>query len=338
MDHLACMTTFVMVVEKGGFAAAARHLCVAPATVTQHVKMLEDRIGARLLQRTTRKSALTEAGRAFYERGIKILEAIKEADAVANAFHATARGTLRLNTSPTLSDDVAAIIERYVAVHPETSIDLTTTNQMVDLVDDRVDLAIRDDSVTESSFIARRLGFAEWTACVSPGHIAKHGVPVHPADLARHNCLVYLGARDCNDWHFVGRTGGKSIRVSGNLRSSDPHALRTAALRDQGLVLLPDAMVCEDLHTGRLVRILTDYRLEQATIIAVYPSRRQLPVKVRTFLDFAAKQFRTPYQRRMAECQGDRPPRYSLASARFVDFATPEVRKCPARVLSVAPR
>jgi DNA-binding transcriptional LysR family regulator len=285
------MTTFVTVVDKGGFAAAARHLSIAPATVTQQIQTLEHRIGARLLQRTTRKSTLTEAGQAFYERGIKILEDIKEADAIANAFHATSKGTLRLNTSSTLTNDVSALIARYVAVHPETSFDLTTTNQMGNLLDDRIDLAIRDDTMAESSLIVRRLACVEWTPCASPGHIARHGLPIHPAELAEHNCLVYVRDDDCDEWRFIDESGRKSVHVSGSLRSSDPHALRAAALSDQGLILLPDAMVSEDLEAGRLVRVLSEYSAEQATIRAVYPSRRQLSLKVRTFLDYVAKAF-----------------------------------------------
>jgi DNA-binding transcriptional LysR family regulator len=291
MDHFACMATFAAVVEKGGFAAAARYLSLAPATVTLQIQTLEHRIGARLLQRTTRMCTLTEAGHVFYERVVKILQDVEEADATANAFHATSRGTIRLQTSPTLSQELSILVARYVPTHPETSFHLTTTGQMGNLLDDRIDLAIRDEEVAESSLIVRRLARAEWTACASPGHVARHGLPIHPAELAEHNCLVYERDRDCDEWRFTDRSGSRSIRVSGSLRSSDPHALRMAALSDQGLILLPDGMVSEDLQTGRLVRILNGCSAEPATIRAVYPSRRQLSLKVRTFLDFVAVAF-----------------------------------------------
>ena len=291
MDHLACMTTFAAVVEKGGFAAAARYLSVAPASVTRHVLTLEQRIGARLLHRTTRKCTLTEAGQAFYERGVRILEDIREADALASEFHATSRGTVRIQTSPTLSGDVSSLIARYSAAHPETSFDLTTTNQMDDLLGDRIDLALRDDLVPESSLIVRRLARADWTPCASLDHVARHGLPVHPSELTDHNCLVYVRGHDCDEWRFTGEDGDKAVRVSGGLRSTDPHALRTAALAGQGVVLLPDAMVFEDLRTERLIRVLGRYSAEPATVRAVYPSRRQLALKVRAFLDFAAIAF-----------------------------------------------
>jgi DNA-binding transcriptional LysR family regulator len=294
MDHVACMTAFVAVVEKGGFAAAARHLGIAPPTVSQQIQALEERIGARLLQRTTRKSTLTQDGQAFYARGIKILEDIKEADAVANTYHVTAKRTVRLNTSPTLVKDVSTLVARYLTLYPETSFDLTATSDLIDFVDDRIDLAIRDDSVPESSLIVRRLAFAEWTPCASPGYVARHGMPIHPEELAEHNCLVHAIRQGDDQWRFMNGNSAKSIRVSGTLRSSDAQALREAALCDQGLILLPDATVAEDLQTGQLVRILNGYCAEQATVRAVFPSRQRLAPKVRAFLDFAAMDFGTP--------------------------------------------
>ncbi len=297
MDHLACMTTFVTVVEKGGFAAAARHLGLAPATVTQQIQTLEQRVGARLLQRTTRKSAVTEAGRAFFDRGVKILEDIKQADAIANAYHATAKGTVRVNTSPTLSKCVGTMVARYAIQHPETSFDLTTTNRMVGVIDDRVDLAIRDDAVPDSSLIVRCVAYAEWTPCASPGYVARHGMPSLPEDLVDHNCLVYTINDGRGEWQLVDRSCAKSIQVSGTLRSSDPHVLRTAALSDHGLVLLPDAMVAEDLDAGRLVRVLSGCDVKQVSIRAVFMPRCQLPLKVRAFLDFATVEFAASLKR-----------------------------------------
>jgi DNA-binding transcriptional LysR family regulator len=296
MDQLACMTTFVAVVDKGGFSAAARYLALAPATVTQQIQMLEKRIGVRLLQRTTRRSTPTEAGRAFHERSVKILQDVKEADAIASAFHATSRGTVRLNTSPTLSKEVAGLVARYTAAHPETSFELITTNKMGDLLDGRIDLALRDDLVPESSLIVRRLAFAEWTLCASPGYIARNGFAAHPAELAQHNCLVYQRDAGAGEWCFTDGKDTQSVLVSGSLRSSDPYVLRAAALFDQGLILLPDAMISHDLDAGRLVRVLDGYSTEQATINAVLPSRHQLTVKVRTFLEFAAMSFRGPHR------------------------------------------
>jgi len=205
MNHFACLNTFVTVVQKGGFCAAARHLGVAPATVTQQVQILEERIGARLLLRTTRRSTLTEAGQVFFERGVKILEDIREANAIASAYHSTVKGTVRLNISPTLSKDVSALISRYLELHPETSFDLSVTNKMSDLLDDRVDLAIRDEEVPDSSLITRRLAGAEWTPCASPAYVARHGMPAHPEQLSTHNCLVLVHDQRCNEWQFISK-------------------------------------------------------------------------------------------------------------------------------------
>jgi hypothetical protein len=232
---------------------------------------------------------------------------------------------------------------------------------MGNLLDDQIDLAIRDEAVAESSLIVRRLARAEWTACASPDHVARHGLPIHPAELAEHNCLVYIRDRDCDQWRFTDRNGSRSIRVSGSLRSSDPHALRMAALSDQGLILLPDAMVSEDMQTGRLVRVLNGYSAEPATIRAVYPSRRQLSLKVRTFLDFVAVAFggspqiefrarfgssaarsvsalsgRQQNSKQMAELGGEGELRYSPAWVRSVmaSPAGPSTPKCSGTALS----
>jgi DNA-binding transcriptional LysR family regulator len=291
MYRLACLTAFVKVVDKGGFAAAARHLDLSPATVMRQVEVLEQRIGARLLNRTTRNSSLTEAGQAFYERCVQILEAIQEAESVANAFHATPQGTLRLNASPTLADHVGTLVGSYVATHPGTIFDLTITERMGGLVDEGFDLAIRDDTIPNSSLIGRRLGSAGWCACGSPGYIAAHGSPSQPADLAGHDCLIYVRYEGVDEWRFTGGNGRQTVRVTGSLRSNDPQAVRTAALAGQGLALLPEVMVAADLRLGRLVRVLRDCPVDQATVRAIFPSRRQLSLKVRTFLDFMAEQF-----------------------------------------------
>ena len=292
MNQIACMTTFITVVEKGGLAAAARHLGLAPATVTQQVHNLEGRIGVRLLQRTTRKSALTPAGQVFFERGVKILKDVREADAIANAYRATAKGTVRLNISPTLSNHVSAMIARYAMRYPDTSFELTTANRMGDLIDGRIDLAIRDDAVADStSLVTRNLGYAEWTPCASPGYVARHGMPSCPEELVEHNCLVYAANQGRDEWRLMDGSGAKSIRISGSLRSADPQILRTAALSDHGVALLPEAMVDADLDAGRLVRVLGGCAVERVSIRALFASRHELALKVRTFLDFAAKDF-----------------------------------------------
>jgi DNA-binding transcriptional LysR family regulator len=308
MNQFDCLATFVAVVEKGGFAAAARHLSIGGATVTRQVLTLEDRTGARLLHRTTRKCSLTEAGLAFYLRSKKIIEDLRDADAIAKEFHASTKGTIRVNTSATLISEVSAVVARYAANHEETSFDVITTDQMSDLLDDRIDLAIRDESITESSMIVRSLTFAEWTACASPGYISRHGMPNHPAELGKHNCLIYVRGNDCDRWRFTNHGDSKTVRVSGNLRSSDPRILRAAAIFDQGVVLLPDAMVAESLQAGHLVRVVCAFCAEGRQVRAVYPSR-QLSLKVRTFLDFAAREF-------LATKKAARPSEASCVTAR----------------------
>ena len=150
---------------------------------------------------------------------------------------------------------------------------------------------IRDDPVPESSLIVRCLACAEWTPCAALDYVARYGLPARPAELKDHNCLVYARGHDCDEWRFTSEDGEKAIRISGDLRSTDPHAVRTATLAAHGVALLPDAMISKDLQAGRLIRVLSEYSAEPATVRAIYPSRRQLARKVRTFLDFAAASF-----------------------------------------------
>lgn len=290
MDSLDCMTIFVAVVERGGFASAARYLSIAPATVTQRIQGLEHEIGARLLSRTNTRLALTEVGRALYTGGKKTLEDIKEADAIAGEFRASSQGTLRINVSPTLAKTMGDLVSGYARLHPDTVFDLSSTERACSLPDNGFELAIRDDAVSDTKSLVRQLASVEWTVCASPGYVARHGAPALPDELSRFNCLVYGSDRSFDEWIFRDVAGRYPVRVWGRLRSNDPYALRSAALSDDGVVHLPDALVSDDLEAGRLVRVLASYSTEPVAVRAVYPCRRRLSLKVRSFLDFAAKE------------------------------------------------
>jgi DNA-binding transcriptional LysR family regulator len=190
IDRLACFDTFVRVAERGGFAAAARDLCLSPATVTHQIQSRENRLGAPLFNRTTRNCSLTEAGRVFYERCVRILMDIKEAETLAANLHATARGTIRLNSSPTLTSCLTALIVEFVSQHPGVSFELIATDEMGSLVEHGFDLAIRAGVLPDSNLITRRLGSASWMACAAPDYLARFGYPTTPAELTRHNCLT----------------------------------------------------------------------------------------------------------------------------------------------------
>jgi DNA-binding transcriptional LysR family regulator len=292
MDRMISMTAFVQVVERGTFAAAAKQLEVSPATVTHHVQSLEDRLGIQLLNRTTRKISLTEAGAVFYERAVQILGEVEDAERLASALQTTPRGTLRLNTSVTLARLASPLIAEYTAIYPDVAFEVIMSDGMVDMVDAGFDLALRAGPLKDSSLIVRRLGLGELVLCAAPDYLAQHGTPAAPADLTNHNCLTAVHSFIDHRWGFRSASGRQVVEVTGNLRSNSVEGLRAAALAGQGISLLPALVVADDINAGHLIRLLPDFATDEAVVHAIYPASRHVAVKVRTFLDFLVKRLR----------------------------------------------
>lgn len=293
MDRLTSLTVFVRVVDSGGFSAAARRLNLSTTMVSNHVQALEERLGARLLNRTTRKVSLTEVGQAYYERCVQILADIEEADATATALQSTPRGTLRLHTVGTMVGFVAPVIAEFLSLHPEAAVELTAGERMVDLVEEGYDLAIRAVPPPDSSLIVRRLTGWRHFLCAAPAYLEAHGTPTCLADLAQHNCLRYAFYPFGDEWHFLDPEGRPdSVRVSGNLVTSSGVTLRIAALRGLGIFLAPGFLLGDDLDAGRLVPLIPDRRGVEFAITALYPHRHLVSAKVRSFLDLLAERIR----------------------------------------------
>jgi DNA-binding transcriptional LysR family regulator len=292
MDRLIGIRAFVQVVDSGGFAAAAKRLDLSPASVTHHVKSLEDALGVQLLNRTTRKVSLTEIGSRFYERYCHILAELAEAERFASTLQMAPRGTLRVNTTVTLARVVARLIPEYVEVYPDVSLELIMTDRMADIVAQGFDLALWAGPLPDSSLIRRRIGLGKLVLCAAPAYLCRHGTPAVPADLAQHNCLTYVNSFLDHHWHFTDSVREHDIAVSGNLRSNSIEGLRAAALAGQGICLLPAVSVAEDVTSGRLVRLLPGVETREAVVHALYPSSQHLSVNVRTFIDFLAKRLR----------------------------------------------
>lgn len=292
MNRLDAMQTFVLVVDTGSFAGAAKRLDVTPATVTHNVQLLEDHLGVQLLNRTTRKLSLTEVGQQYYEHCSRILAEIEEADCGARASQMRPRGLLRLNTSFWLAWVVAPLLAEFGAVHADVSFELIATDHMVDMVEHGFDLALRGGPLPDSSLISRRLGLAELTLSAAPEYLTRRGTPERPQDLAIHNCLTSTYAPLEHHWRFTGPEGEIEVDISGNLRSNSLEALRRAAVAGHGICLLPVASVIEDFKAGGLVRLLPSYRIAEPVIYALYPASRHVPVKVRVFLDFIVRRLR----------------------------------------------
>jgi DNA-binding transcriptional LysR family regulator len=292
MDRMTSMTTFVKVVDVGGFAAAARKLNISPSMVTTHVQALEERLGVRLLNRSTRRISLTEVGQAYYERCLQILADVDDAENVAQALQSNPRGTLRLNASVAVPPFLAPVIAEFTSMYPDVSISMTMTDRMVDLVEEGFDLAIRTFASPDSSLIVRRIATYRLLVCGSPEYLTKRGTPQQPADLADHNCLVYSYAPNGSEWSFAGSDEPQTVAVTGNMFSNSANALRLAAVHGQGLVTLPSFLLVDEIKSGALVPVLTDFLQTQHPINAIYPHRHHLSAKVRSFLDLLVEHFR----------------------------------------------
>jgi DNA-binding transcriptional LysR family regulator len=295
MDRVSSMLSFVKVVELGGFAAAARQLNLANSVVTGHVKSLEERLGARLLNRTTRSVSLTEAGRTYYERCVQILSEIEEAEETIQTLQLKPRGILRVNTSPAVPSVIAPSIAEYNALYPDVTVHLTATSRMLDLVERGFDLAIWYAGAPDSSLIRRHLASYRTLLCAAPDYLSKHGHPKHPTDLAGHKCIVYYDApfgKGGREWMFTGPDGEFTVQVSGPLETNSVDALRAAAVSGQGFIYTPTHLVLEELRSGALVSVLRDFLGREVSVDALYPNRQHLPAKVRTFIDLVAKNFR----------------------------------------------
>jgi DNA-binding transcriptional LysR family regulator len=292
MDRMTSMATFVKVVEVGGFSAAGRALNMSASMVTNHIQSLEERLGVRLLNRSTRKLSLTEVGQTYFERAQQILGDVEDAERSAHALQTTPRGILRLNTSVAMPPFLAPVIAEFVALHPEVSINMSMSDREVDLVEDGFDLAIRNMPVSDSSLIARRIATYHFILSGAPKYFAKHGTPTHPSDLVNHNCLTFLRGAWGNEWRFSGPEGELSVPVSGNMQSNSANGLRLAAVHGQGLTILPSFLVADDLRAGRLASALNEFLGTEYAVNAIYPHRHRLSAKVRSFIDLLAEHFR----------------------------------------------
>jgi DNA-binding transcriptional LysR family regulator len=293
VDTLTSMRVFARVVEAESLAAAARRLKLSPATVTKHIQSLEKRFGARLLNRTTRRFSLTEAGAAYHERCVSALAEVDAAEAAAGSLGAQARGQLRI-TAPMYfaPSELRPIVQGFIERYPEITVDVLVTNRRVDLVEDGLDLAVRiAQQAIEPSLIARRLATSRLMACASPAYLRRAGVPVHPADLRQHRCLTATLFKLDEGWVFERNGKSEKVKLPVTLQSNNNELLCEAAADGFGITIQPTINVWRNLASGRLTRILDKWSLGDLGVFVVYPSRKHLPAKTRLFIDFLAAQF-----------------------------------------------
>ena len=296
MDRLTAMGVFKRVVELSSFSAAARDLSLSNAAVSKNVSELEAHLGVRLLNRTTRRLSITEAGDAYYRRCVAVLEEIDAADREASTLAATPRGLLRVSAPMSLGLlHLAAAVPAFLRRYPDISVDLVLDDRVADLVHDGFDLALRGGApLSDSSLACRRLAAIDRVVCAHPDYFAAHGTPAAPDDLTDHQCLIYSLSSTPRDWRFQGPGGETAVRVTGRFTANSSIALREALLDRLGIALIPTFVVGSDLKHGRLVPALPDWLPEDQSVYAVYPHRRFVSAKVRCFIDFLVERFSTP--------------------------------------------
>lgn len=293
MDRAAQMTAFVRTVETGGFTAAARQLGLTPSALSKLVTRLEDRLGARLVQRTTRRMKVTAEGESFYMRARAILKAMDDAETEVIEAGGRPRGLLRLHCGSAFGiHQLNPVIPRFQAQYPEVELDITVNDQESIALDDRYDLAIRIGRLDESSMVARQICTMQRLICASPRYLALHGVPATPDELQQHNCLWVSSLPALRRWPFDTEQGIKIVPVRGNVVANSAETVMQLAIAGVGITRMADVMVGEAITAGKLVPILQQWNhVEPIPLYATYPSGRNLSPKVRAMVDFLVAEF-----------------------------------------------
>ena len=294
MDRLRAFEVFVAVVAKESFARAAEALDTSPANVTRYVKDLESHLGTRLLNRSSRKLSLTEAGKALYERGKIIVEEVAEVEALTSSSTLAPRGRLRINAPLSFGiRHLAPLWPRFMEKYPEVELDVDLLDRVIDIVEEGYDMTVRVSRGGSASIVARKLARSRHIVCASPAYLLRHGRPDVPADLKKHTCIGYSYAPHAEEWRFTDDKGKThDIKISIGMQSNNCDTVRAAALAGRGIILQPTFMVGGDVRSGRLVALLPEYHLPDAEVLAVYPTGRHLSAKVRVMVDFLVDAFK----------------------------------------------
>jgi DNA-binding transcriptional LysR family regulator len=297
MDPLDGIAAFARVVDSGSFSAAARRLNVSKSAISAHVQRLEARLGVRLLNRTTRRLSLTEAGAAYYRHCARILAEAEAAEQAATTLQREPRGTLRISAPESFGRmHVAPAVPAFLKRYPDLTLDINLSPAYENLVDKGLDLAIRIGKLEDSALVVRKLASSRLVLCAAPAYLEQRGTPRHAEDLASHNCLCANVLAWGDEWRLVGKHGEERVAVSGSLRSDNAEMLRAAALDGVGIATLPTWAVAEELRSGMLRRVLLGWEPPVSGIYAVYPGNRLMSMKVRVFVDHLARCFgRTTY-------------------------------------------
>jgi DNA-binding transcriptional LysR family regulator len=303
MDRFHELSSFIAVVEAGGFSAAARRTGDTQSTVSKAISALEKRLGVRLLNRSTRSVTLTDQGRRYYDRARPLVEELDEADGELTTSTLNIAGQIRIAAAATFGRlHVLPLIPDLLSQHPGLQVDLILSDAMRDMVDDRIDLAIRVGPVSDPDAIVRRVSGTPLVCVGSRRYFERHGRPKTPAELVKHNCLVYGGLIESNDWPFVGPEGRFSVSVHGNLSSNSVETVRAGVLAGVGIGLFARVSLTDELRPPDVVTILDDFLRDSRDVSLIWPKRRYVPIRVRRVTDFLA----AALLKRIATTEGNR--------------------------------
>ena len=293
MDRLDAMTVLLAVVEQGSLSAASRHLRLPLATVSRKVSDLEAHLNARLLQRTNRKVALTEAGRSYVEAAREILGRVEEAERAAAGEYSAPKGELTM-TAPIVFGrlHVLPVVVDFLKAYPEINLRLLLGDRVSNLVEDHIDLALRIGNLPDSNLIATRLGAIRRTVYASPDYLARHMVPKHPRDLSAHDCITFEGMASTRSWTFIDGKHDLLVPIRSRLAVNTAEAAVDAAVAGLGITRILSYQAARAEKTGRLVPLLADFEPPPAPVHLVYPSQGLVPLKLRALIDFATPRLR----------------------------------------------
>ncbi|EGR2607968.1 LysR family transcriptional regulator [Vibrio alginolyticus] len=296
MDQLSAMRVYIRVIQTGSFSAAAREQNTSQATVSKKVAALEDKLGVKLITRTSRELSLTQAGQEYYEHCKNIVQEIDEVEASVRSQVSSPKGLLRIAAAAPLSRLLLApLLAEFLYAYPDIEVDMVIDERHIDLVSEGIDVAIRAKKLEDSSLIARPLFNNPLLLVASPSYLKKYGAPTQPIELKTHNCIVYTFNRSLNNWHFMDHDQDISVPVRGAFRSNSGETNLEMALAGLGITQLPIWMVDKHLESGELVRVLKEFPSDSVPINAIYPHSRHVPLKVRCFVSFIQERIHGRY-------------------------------------------
>lgn len=293
VENITDLLIFTHAVKAGSLSAAGRELGFSGAVVSKRLQRLEEQLGIRLLNRSTRRLGVTEEGARYHEYCVRVLAELEEAETLITKGSRQPRGTLRVTVPAAFGRlHIAPLVPEFLRRYPDLHLSLHLSDGIVDLIEDGYDVAVRIGEMRDSNLVARYLGVDRRLVVATPSYLAQYGEPSHPEDLMQHNALLFANPAPLNQWQFVDNEGAvHSVKVSGNFETNNCEALREAIMADLGIALRPTWDVWRDIQNGTLKVLLPDYTPPSFNIQAVYPSRRHLPQKVRVFIDLLCEAF-----------------------------------------------